>query len=139
MSTLESRLEKALDKALNSLEKGIDFMSDQLPAYIKELLVWFTIQELIYAIIGLILLIAVPLMATRSIKNIYNSDKDGSFKKGKFNCDILNTGGQTIVFGIVMVTIIATAAGIALINLEWLKIMVAPKVWLVEYLVRLKG
>jgi hypothetical protein len=96
--------------------KAIDFASEQIPEVIHQLLLWKFTTSLMAFCLGLSLFIS-TIIGVRLVskqKHWHSSDRDFCI-------------GLTILLGGVFSTIIMCA------NLTWLKIWIAPKLFLIEY------
>lgn len=118
---LEERLLEFMDKALNGIDASVDFMSEQLPDYINQLLVWYAVYGGIKFALGLVFVGTIYYVYKFASKML----GEGEFEA--FACTALYS----------FITILISVK--ELINLEWLQILIAPKVWLVEYIGKLAG
>lgn len=124
-NNLENKLVETLDKMMEGVGQGVDFMSAQLPDYIEQLLTWFMIYNLTLFIIGL----AIPVIIYKVSKRVLKKCSDDGWW---FDSEFIGFMG-------IILTILLLLISLELINLQWLQILVAPKVWLVEYILQLKG
>jgi hypothetical protein len=124
--TLESALINILEKTIAGVEKGVEFLSSEIPDVIYQLLLWHGIKNFIYFLVA-ILCIAITAFIG---KKIYNTIKADDFKWGENNDP---SRGAWYVFFLTCVSIVPIAFFFNLINIEWIKIWVAPKVWIIEY------
>lgn len=118
---MNESLQDALAVLLNKANSGIDaagnFLEAEIPVVIQQLLLWHGVYNFICFVIGLVLCVG-----------IYKFNKQQCVKnKGEsFFPDhpewMLNAFQLILVFPLTN-----------LINLEWLQIWIAPKVWLLEY------
>ena len=119
--TAIEKLDSIMEFVSASASKTTDFVVEQTPLFIQELLAWNFTLSLIWFIFGVmfILLIGVAIWVGKKIyKNVsYSADKDAAvFGTGVICC---------VLFGLGM--------GFISNKLDWIKIKVAPRVWLVEY------
>jgi len=118
--TLQTAITKLLDTTLNGIDNTTIFLEGQLPDYILQLLLWHGWKSGILCAMGMMLL-------TTFITIDYKVFKYG--QRREWN------GEQW--FGFMMASgitgVISTVASFSLINLTWLQIWIAPKVFLVEY------
>lgn len=135
----QSQSIKELDKSLAFLiegttEKGgklVDWLYEQAPEIVTQLLVWKGIESLINFILGIILIVVPSLLLIKFIPKL----KDSIYK---FN---IKENDKFIIF--IILSLIASAialiptqiSGWSSLNLTWLKIYLAPKVYLLEYVV----
>ena len=117
---MEEKLIEFMDKALEGVDAGVDFVNAQLPDYIEQLLLWYAVKSGIWFVLGLLGLIGLFILFRKwHHKFIMTHDSDG----------VLYFIG--IFVGIFpFLVFIAMTLG----NLDWLQICLAPKVWLVEYI-----
>lgn len=116
---LKTYLITALEKTGNLVDKSVDMVMEQAPILMQEVLHWYFAYNLILFILGLIVLIAIAVIDYKLIKweQSDRSDKDGF--------------GYFVSFMFSVITIPLTF--LILINLTWLKIYIAPRLWLIEY------
>ena len=110
--------EKLVEKALLYLQNTEDFLVEQIPDYMEQVLEYNLYSGVIYLSLGTFLLLSI----TVSIFIVYKEDK-------KPSSDFLFGAG-------VIYTIFATVTGILCFALNFsntLKIFLAPKMFLVEY------
>lgn len=104
-----------LKTATESITTGVDFLSAQLPEVIHQLLMWKMIESLIGFIVGIGLLIGGLLFVKRAVAR-------------ECNGDLMLSMLSYLVFFLFCGIIVPNFA-----NLNWLQIMVAPKLYLIEY------
>lgn len=116
ISPLEHILLDTLESTSSGIGKAIDFAAEQIPDVIHQLLMWKFVGSLILFSFSLIL----------SIISFYLAYKLFEGKKGTKFYDMEPFGIFPFLFGL----------GFSLIlfhNLDWIKIWVAPKLYLLEY------
>lgn len=106
-------LAELLQKATNGIDAAVSFSQAQLPDVIHQLLVWNAVSSALAQIVGMLIII-LPI--------VY------SVKKWEVICD--NDCQPFMMFHIITVL-----SGFLLVadNLDWLKIWLAPKLYLIEY------
>lgn len=113
----EEVLNAFLTKVVNSLESGMDIASEQMPFVLEELIAWKLVSSGLFTGIG-VLLVAV---AGVLIKNLLTPDDYFDVDK---------------TFTLILCTVFSGILGILFtaINLpEFLQVLVAPRVYLIEY------
>ena len=129
---MDDKLQEALLNILNnvtqSVENGVSFLSEQLPDVIHQLLLWKAVESGIHFVILLALCIGLGIAACKFLKA-------GREYKPKNGYDDGATGffflfGVTFVLGVVSFVFASN-------QLEWLKILIAPKMYLIEYAAQL--
>lgn len=127
---LQQALTVIINKTMNGVDAGVNFLSAEIPEVIHQLLIWKMVESLAAFIAGVLLIIGTAWFLykhTRQVKVDQYRMKptwilDGS---GEVHPGIIGVaiGSMfTIGFGIDGVT-----------NLTWLQICLAPKLFLVEY------
>ena len=121
---MNENLQKALADLINgaivSVDKAGGFIKAELPEYITQLLAWYGIYNFILFCIGIL---------------IFGLLVYGNWKQVKMLCqkddDWFDEYGFALIANILQVFPIIGAG--TLLNLQWLQIWIAPKVWLIEY------
>ena len=110
-----------INKAVSGIDTATAFLSQQIPDVIQQLLIWNAVKSALLCLLGVLFIVAYFKAARRFIKE---NDNDS-------DCVMASVG----------VGIIPTTSGLLLIicNFDWLQIMLAPKVWLIEYAAKLAG
>lgn len=116
---LQAALVEILNRVLSGIDSSVEFMSVQLPDVINQLLLWYAIESAIFSIIGISILF-LPFIAYKKLKNKF--EKDDGYD------EFLEVHLPTIIL---LLAVLFTSCSI--INLDWLQIMIAPKIWLMEY------
>ena len=112
--TLESAVIGIIEKATTGIDKATDFLSAELPDVVNQLLAWNTFSSSIWFAIGCFIILAgliFPIV-------VFIRSDDNELKHA------------ALWVGLVVVII---GAVFAACNMDWLQIMIAPKVWLIEY------
>jgi hypothetical protein len=128
--TIQNTLEKALIKSIDGIEKTgtelIEALYQQAPEVVEQLLMWHAVESLIQCIVA-ILALAAPFGFYKIACYIHQK-----FKVGK----VEDYPGFWIpaFIGSVAVTIFTCGCFTSHINIKWIKIWLAPKVYLLEYL-----
>lgn len=114
---LKGYLIKALEATGNVVDKAVDMVQTQAPILVQEVLHWYFAYYLIMFILAIVGLIAM-IVIDKKIYKWAQGDIDRIF----FSCML---GG--------IVNLVAFAFLIHNLNLQWLKIYIAPRLWLIEY------
>lgn len=126
---MNEELQKALGDLLGKTNKGIDaasdFLASELPEVIQQLLLWHGIYNFIVFIGCLI----IPFLC---YKASMSAAKKTFLLDGKDYFDYPH-----ILIPMIFINFFVFIFSIASINIEWLQIWIAPKVWLLEYAAKL--
>lgn len=124
---MNEQLQKALAELLGKANDGIDtageFLASELPDVIQQLLMWHGIKSLVECVFGLFVLLIIFIYIKTIPKYIKEIDDS-----------------EAVVLSIICSCIGCVALffyGAYKINIEWLQIWIAPKVWLIEYAAKL--
>lgn len=124
LNPLEKALTEILNKGVAGVEKGVNFLSAELPEVIEQLLLWKACYSVIELLAGLLLIFAcfkIPFIVYKKYKFAEWDDY--------VQIPVVIIGGLTLM--------IAFIGGICLINFRWLQIWIAPKIYLIEYAAKL--
>lgn len=122
---LKQYLIKALESTGNLIDKSVDMVMQQAPILVQEVLHWYFAYNLILFILGLIMLGVLAFLNFKfykmELRFMKSGHDDGFLWLPVFVVDV--AAFLTIVFNC--------------INLTWLKILIAPRLWLIEYATQL--
>lgn len=147
---MDEKLQAALAELINKANQGVDgavsFMSAELPDVIHQLLVWNVISSCAWAIVGLVVL-GISALVMKSWKIMSRDELQAAYDAGekwtrfggsgsltsiKFDSLMRGEGVALKIFSCSL--IIAIGALIFVGNLlDVAKILIAPKIWLIEY------
>lgn len=121
----------------NATGTALDFLAAEIPDVIQQLLVWHAIESFIWFFLGLLLL-ASPWLAYWKWGG-QGEPAEPRYGEARYK-ETLTHGydgriSQDALFALTLCGVIATLLGLVLSmgNLDWLKILVAPKLYLLEY------
>ncbi|ANZ86940.1 hypothetical protein [Citrobacter freundii] len=131
-----------LQKAANGIDAAVSFSQAQIPDVIHQLLVWKLTKSLV---ITLIILATIPVVV-KFVRSMMKREPDGVFDNEGYSWDrgkpkykptlIWQRDGDlspfTIIFAAGCGLYVVAAFGL-IIDLTWLKIWLAPKLYLIEY------
>ena len=128
--TIQNTLEKALIKSIDGIEKTgtelIEALYQQAPEVVEQLLMWHGVESLIQCSVA-ILALAIPFGYYKIAIYFYQK-----FEIAK-EIDQSHFWIPNILIGIMAISS-SLAYFIININIKWVKIWLAPKVYLLEYL-----
>lgn len=137
MTTVKDALQPALaeiiQKAITTVESGVSFLSAEIPSIVHQLLLWKAIESFIYfCMFGIIVGVSIYLMVVKCGKG---AKERGEYKetwthdkKGLFTNPL-----PYIIFGVLILVLSPSFAT----ETTWIKILVSPKVYLIEYAAQL--
>ena len=150
MENLDEALALMITKALEGMDTSIGFLQAELPEVITQLLLWHGTKSLIFTVFGIFsMFLWVPYLIKliHGLKS-YEFPEDHKFKYGEktalffevghvYSCKSHETdftmAGGTFIVGGGIVSVLGIVIGVRVMNIEWLQIWIAPKVWLLEY------
>ena len=123
---LQSGLVQALTTLITELKGGVDFAKEHLPDVVQQLILYKTVTlgiALLACAAVAVLLAVASQAAWRLMKCIPESDRDRHFERSSAEGRMFAAGGAAV--GLCLI-----AAPLAL---DFLKVVLAPKVYLLEY------
>ncbi|MFA5388107.1 MAG: hypothetical protein WC322_07040 [Candidatus Paceibacterota bacterium] len=149
MDELNTALVAIINKASGTLDAGMGFLTAQLPDVIHQLLLWKLGESLLECFAGLLvasiptLLLYVTVKVTKGrgaktklINGTQLYKRTWSHNElGEPDVDHDVIFGTAIVFFVANVPALVT--GLSMMNLTWLKVWLAPKIFLLEYAAQL--
>lgn len=123
----------------NATGTALDFLAAEIPDVIQQLLIWHAIESLIWFLPGLLLIAAPWLVYWRWGGRGEPTDPDAYTGAARYEETLTHYRDGTVHFdavvGLVLAGAVTTTAGFLLTmnSLEWLQILVAPKLYLLEY------
>lgn len=146
MTTLNDALVQIIQSTQGAVEKGIGFLSEQIPDVVQQLLLWKFVESLVWGSVGILILVLVGfflLAATKPAELIQPTppvEGDRYYRKPReeykdtFWRDSNGKLEETIMIPIGTSVVGIIIAFFFLMNLTTaLQIYVAPKVFLIEY------
>lgn len=157
----ESVKEKASDMLLNMVNVTIQTMSDvvefgkqQIPEVIHQLLMWKAVESFIgfavnltFVIVGILLITrwgsyVGKIMADRRVKARQDFEEGAAWTRYSYGSSCTSTAYDFVMNGSIFIRWIIVGIGVIILMsslqnlsqaLDWLKIIIAPKVYLIEY------
>lgn len=130
---LQTALANAIGMGIDSLNASQDVILGQLPEVVQQLLVWKATLSVVLCLVGIV---ALALVAW-SFKFYRRGEPD---ERGLYKESIFFASRGEVDIGVILLAftqLVLLVLGLALINLEWLKIWLAPKIFLIEYVAKL--
>lgn len=121
-TSLPEALAKIIDKTLNAVDSGVEFLSNQIPDVIHQLLLYNMVWALMWWAISIIVIVACVTFIVKGVKACQADRIDEDLAAGI----IIPCAIVIIIFTIVFAN-----------NWDWMKIWLAPKLYLIEYATQL--
>lgn len=120
---LQKALAVILAKTTSAIDTGVTFLSDQLPDVIRQLLIWHAVYSALMFFSAVLLGIGAAVAARKFFKaGRAESERHGFTDETGYYCGMVVSGVIALIFG-----------RVAMGHLTWLKIILAPKLYLIEY------
>jgi hypothetical protein len=113
---LQNALVEIINKAISSIDTSVEFMQTELPDVINQLLTWYAFY---YGLLAFISVLIITVIIIGWVKLIKIS------KQREVDIDFFCLAIMSSLFLLILAAL--------LFNLEWLQILMAPKIWLIEY------
>ena len=126
VNVLDQALADILLQASESMGKATEFALAEMPDIVQQALLWYGVYNLIICVAGIITGIIYYLCLRTVLRDFENQGTT----IGKLHC--YTEGIYFIPVG-VAATVASFTILMETINLVWLKIWIAPKVWMIEY------
>jgi flagellar biosynthesis protein FlhB len=120
---LEKCLTEITQGVLNSVDKIKSFSEYQLPEYISQLMTWHVMKSFFSLTISFMFLFITFILIKKTFKLAGCTDEKGEHSE--------STIIKMIIY--VVLAIVTIVIACANFDLTWLKIWIAPKVWLIDY------
>lgn len=136
---LQNALALILQKAVTGVEEGVSFLSAELPDVAHQLLMWNMVHSILLSVLGV--LVFIPSYYIFKYLNRVSSEARKAYLDGEEWTRYVSGGKLTSFEYDIKVSIAPRAVVISsttilscfLLNLTWLKILIAPKLYLIEY------
>ena len=133
MSKTDEQLAKILQKGIEVAEKSGHFIIEQAPDLIQQLIIWKSVSYIFNILVGLSLLYACY-QWYKMVKNKIEKNNNNNNKGILWDEDFEDYPGL-IIGGLFIVIISISILFISIHNL--IQIIIAPKIWLIEYTMNL--
>lgn len=130
LDPLSEALTKIIDATVHAGQIGVNFLSEQIPDVIHQLLLWKAIQSFIPFMFGIFMIIGGLLGVVYVIK---------MYKKNAAEYDLRRPNGLGYdafvewILGLACVLVVFCGFMLSANRMDWLQILVAPKIYLIEY------
>ena len=114
---LEEQLSKVVEKSIGLAEKTGEFVIEQAPQLLQEFYNWHITESIIYLLLGLFILVLPILFTVKNWKSLYD-----------------NNWSEACIIACIFTTFSGIWMSIYKL-IELIKILVAPKLYLIEYFI----
>ena len=133
---LETQLVEILQSVSTSVGDAKEFIIAELPDVVQQVLSWYTVLSVVENILAILLLIVIGYMIRNMILKPKSMNTANLVQRLSFMKDPYAENG--IEYSPAVLLVIAVTFGLFLVamsklNIVFLKILIAPKLWLIEY------
>lgn len=128
---LQQAVTTMIQQALEAFNKGASFMAAEIPDVVNQLLMWHAIRSAAMTALGVLILVVFVVTSYYQVKWWVAKDPNSRYDERRINMAY----GSAVLLNLIWILPVAFA--ISIINLTWLQIWIAPKVWLIEYAARM--
>ena len=118
---LQGAVAQILERAISGIDSSVDFMQAELPDVIEQLLMWHAVKGALLTLIGVAIMFVMLKVDYKLFKKIDSDDSMDAMDTVMFY-GLFGSFARLLYFIPIM-----------MINIEWLQIWIAPKIWLMEY------
>lgn len=123
-SVLEKSVSMLIEKAMSGVDTATSFLAAEIPDVVQQLLLWNMVKSGAACAFGLLLIVLWIIAEVKTFKICKEHDEKHRYDSW-FEVYYLTIGS--------IVRLLLLAVVYYSINLTWLQIWIAPKVWLIEY------
>lgn len=133
-------LTELLQKASNGVDSAVSFSQAQIPDVINQLLVWNAVSSAISQVVSVVLIFISAILIYKGVKDKGERNPNGRWVNDDLFPDagwFWQKDGSVSLPGGLVLGIGSTISVVSLmtfcVNFDWLKIWLAPKLYLIEY------
>ena len=133
---LDSKLLEILNSTTEAIGNGVDLVVGELPDVIYQLLLWYGVRSAILFILSMTIIVgstALSISLYRKMLKDYNNKEAWTRWIGDISNSETSHAYDQARFALIFAQAVALIIASFMINLTWLKIWIAPKIWLIEY------
>ena len=132
---LQQSLSQILDQAVSGVQAGVSLFNAELPDVIHQLLMWKMVESLVMCIVGITLTsVMTYILIKYSGVGAKIKDSDSRWKTHHITLTHDEEGDiAPWIPATIAAPMLAALGFLSLVNIDWLKIWLAPKVYLIEY------
>ena len=133
---LETQLVEILQSVSTSVGDAKEFIIAELPDVVQQVLSWYTVLSVVENIIGIILFVLMVYIIRNMVVKPKSMSTANIVQRLSFMKENYNENGIDYSPGVLLwasTVLIMFAAAMSTLNIVFLKILIAPKLWLIEY------
>lgn len=138
---LNQALTKLIEASLAAMDSAATFLQAEIPEVIHQLLLWHLTYHLIMFVTGLAIIASLIYVWGKYSGRGRVLEEGSNYRDSKYSFTLTHDERGDIgahMIGSVFITSVISGVVIdTFFNLEWLQILIAPKVWLIEYAAQL--
>lgn len=120
---LQGALTELINKSMNGVDAATGFLAAEIPDVVAQLLMWHGVYNLLSMIFGIFTTVVLLTAWFKKIMPILAEKEENA----------TGDGNATYLLGSLAVCAVSFVIAYESINMTWLQIWIAPKVWLLEY------
>jgi len=140
-NTMNEAATALIEKAMSGLDSATGFLQAEIPEYVYQLMLWYGVKSAIMCAVAVLIIPLWIFIFRKSIKmrneakQAYRNNESWTRFGGGEPSDVSSHSYdiQANMIPLWVASIVFLAIFLLFINLEWIQIWIAPKVWLVEY------
>ena len=118
---LQTALLEIITKVTKGVDSSVDFLSAEIPDVVRQLLMWYAVKGAILCMIGVAVVVIWVTVEVKVVKHL---------KAERVDHDVWFLGYWMLGS---IARLAPSFSALTTLNLDWLQIWVAPKIWLIEY------
>lgn len=128
---LQQAVADLLQRAVDGVDSAATFLSAELPDYVYQLLLWYGVKSGVGCLLGIAMLFVAYKLCVKAAKitAAYRNKESWALDYYGDATGTVVAGTAACYLGATILVVIAACS----VDLVWLKIWLAPKVWLVDY------
>ncbi|MGD8305017.1 MAG: hypothetical protein PVF17_00050 [Ignavibacteria bacterium] len=133
---LDQTLADLITSSISTTDQAKEFITSQTPEIIQQTLLWYGFYNFILVIASFVILFLSIFISYKIYKKITKDFDDGKSwtrYNSRYNSNLTSDIYDFIKVSTILLPIIGIPIFISMVNIEWLKIWIAPKLWLIEF------
>lgn len=138
---MDEQLQQALADIIQRATTGIDsaaaFLSAELPDVVYQLLMWYSVKSALLCVLGILFILPVTLLLASKWEKGEPTQRGYDGRQMYHPTTMYDVNGMLsdLAWVCLCASTVAAVIGVIIIshNMDWLQILIAPKIWLIEY------